>query len=56
MLEFICPKCGKDTIPEILSVLPRRQYEILCKRCRTKFIVREEKAGAQSTKSSQKEK
>ena len=39
MVEIICPKCGKDAIPDVLNVLPKRRYEIKCKRCGTEFVV-----------------
>ena len=39
MLKIICPKCGKDAIPDVINVLPKRRYEIKCKRCGTDFVV-----------------
>ncbi len=39
MLRIICPKCGKDAIPDLINVLAQRRYEIKCKRCGTDFVV-----------------
>ncbi len=39
MLKIICPKCAKEAIPDVINVLPKRLYEINCKRCRTNFWV-----------------
>jgi hypothetical protein len=39
MLKIICPKCEKQTLPDVINVLPKRRYEIKCTRCGTGFVV-----------------
>ncbi len=52
MLEIVCPKCGKDGIPDIINILPKRRYEIKCIRCGTDFVVDAEELGRQKEASS----
>jgi len=47
MLRIICPKCGKDTIPQVINILPKGRYEIKFKRCGTDFMVDAEEPGRQ---------
>jgi len=47
MLEIICPKSPKEAIPDVINVLPKRRYEIKCKRSGTNFWVDAEEADCQ---------
>ncbi len=50
MLKIVCSRCGEDAAPEVINVLSGRRYEILCKRCGTKFMVDAKVSGAEKSK------